>query len=279
MREGIETQYGSLLTGVVPDDFAKKYLRLIHPKQLAKLERSFDSKLRWQDHDHDTYWKNETVLDHVVSLLESVNNIELRRYPSLAQALDRDALRLMIILHDIGEIRTGDLPMTSDKSQRVLNRRAQLKAKEHAAGRDIIAQLELEDDALHSALAILYERVLSRRTHPRDLEVHMLKFIELTQSVTFGEKYVFPARREKGEGYEKRGTHADPEYISEICDAVVDSLVDKPNKRNALDDFWQFANETLLKELDEFYPGTGVIRENLKMKISKVYLESVSPAK
>lgn len=171
------------LEDALPNRFVLQELELFHPDEWWELQVRMHNVARWQDEFTPLHKQTESVLEHVRDMLELVNYIEYH-FPELAGSMDLVALRWMIVLHDIGEIGTGDVSLM----QQAKFSGVQIKAQEGEYAEAIIKSLK--NRTLKHRLLKFYQRYEDRQDK-RDLEAEFVKFIDLTQGLIWGSQNVF----------------------------------------------------------------------------------------
>lgn len=86
---------------------------------LERLVTGYYNVARWQRKDGrfaDLELPTETNLEHVQEMLVLINYVE-REMPDLAGFLDMETVRLMVLIHDVGEIITGDITYANQKTE------------------------------------------------------------------------------------------------------------------------------------------------------------------
>ncbi len=230
------------LATFVPENFAEKYFKLIPQAALRRYERAMSSIYRWKDDHWDEYGAKEDVLSHVKEILIFTDRIE-QSYPELAKALNLNELRLMAILHDIGETIEGDNPYTKQK----LGQIGGVDDAESISAQRLIQMIKDEDT--QKELSAIYARQDKRTAD--DKEAQMLKFLDVTQGELFGMHHVFPIRRKYGLGYKGCGDVPEPSYFLQLCARVITAL--GPNEA-ATREFRSFADATLFHALKHYPP-------------------------
>ena len=97
--------YADNFTQQLPLDLRQTYTSLLPPHTLEALLYGYDQIDRWQRNDpryDGLELPSETNRQHVEEMLVLVNFVE-RELPELASLLDLDTVRLMVLLHDLGE--------------------------------------------------------------------------------------------------------------------------------------------------------------------------------
>ena len=241
------------LAGFLPNGFVEKYLDTLPPAVMHKFEKALNSIYRWKDQHWNEYGQKEVVLDHIKEMLVFVDRIE-KTCPALAQAINLEELRLMIILHDIGEIEVGDTTYTLQGGQLA-------EVDETESDHALLLIQMIKNEEVRDAFIGLYARQRDRAQRPNDKEAHMLKFLDVTQGELFGMNHVFPERKRRGVGYKGRdgipvGDVPDPSYFVRICKGVINALGDN---EAALSEFRAFADITLFHAI-KHYPLEDIER-------------------
>jgi 5'-deoxynucleotidase YfbR-like HD superfamily hydrolase len=199
----------------VPETFSRNYLDRIPVHTLAQFEIALSTVERWQDEYSSLYTAKNTVLEHVLEMLVSVNEME-RDCPNLAQVVDLEVLRLMIILHDSGETLRGDVP-ASEHVKATQNDRKMRKQLELSWTLRLIRTIP--DPQTRKKFSDIARRENNRAQD--DLEAHLCKFFDSVSDLEFGAAHVFDARRALHLGYFGTGSSRDPITYKVQCANVM----------------------------------------------------------
>jgi len=168
----------------LPESFIKKELELLSEDERKEIQVRLHNVARWQDKYQIIHGKTESVLEHVRDMLELLNYVEYN-LPELANQLDLTAVRWMIILHDVGEIGTGDVPLGLQNKKSGI----QLKEVEKFFGFSMISKVK--NRLLRKRMLGFYKRYEVRDNKP-DIEADFVKFLDLIQGMIWGGKNIFP---------------------------------------------------------------------------------------
>ena len=245
---GVEASPKRDLRNVLPAGFSEKHIG-IDEKHWWEFEDALNSVVRWQDEYSNEYVAEETVFEHVYAMLAIINDIE-DNYPKLASAIKLDDVRLMTLIHDLGETLRGDVPYTMRESK------SKNKSKFDFEKLFAVRILKRAPEGKKEKLIDLYQRQHERRED--DAEAHFMKFLDVLQGEMFGQKAgIFEVRARYNYGYEGSGNTPKPEYYKNLCDGVIDALADK---KDAIGEFKELVNTMLLSEnaLAGHYPSEAI---------------------
>lgn len=220
----------------VPASFFKQFIEPIGEEHMQKFEKALAGIVRWKDENFDEYPQTETVLEHVLDMLLIVNEVE-KQYPYIAEELNFNEVRLMVIMHDMGEVLRGDISLVNA----VNDVAGTAKIKENQLFFALRLLRNTQNNELFSVLLKRYEN----RAGIKDIEAHIVKFIDALQAEIFGENSgIFAVRAEKGLGYKQTGSVPHPEYYLNLCKSVLDSL----SSDEAKNDFRKLINDKLFAD-------------------------------
>lgn len=208
----------------LPGPFLDKFERLVGAQAFERLVTGYHNVARWQRKDPqfaDLKLPTETNLEHIQEMLVLVNYVE-RDMPDLAGFLDMETVRLMVLIHDVGEIITGDITYADQKVEDAADRH---QSEEEAAHR--LITFAVQDRAERSKLIKVYDRYEANKSKAKkkDLEALFVKFIDIIQALKFGGENIFPPILEKM----KRDGVPEDEYFGSGENAKVNNLsADKP---------------------------------------------------
>ncbi|HLL60177.1 MAG TPA: HD domain-containing protein [Candidatus Nitrosocosmicus sp.] len=164
-----------------------RYKAVLSPELQEKFETEYHGVQRWND-DKLTELKGdftESDLEHVCSGLEIIHSIQ-EQHPEMAQDIDFETVEMMYVLHDIGEIGLGDLPMYSSSRDSVKgNQKKRIEA--FYAKRYLFPYIK--DVEQREQLEELFDRVMYRKCD--DKEALFVKFVDIVQGTQTGIDNIF----------------------------------------------------------------------------------------
>lgn len=177
------------LTKPLKDKYCK-----IPPAQRERFEAKLHEVKRWGENGNpETYGDisyipkppdfSESNLEHTISMLLMAS--ELEKYKSIAKQVQWDDVRVMSVVHDIGEIRIGDAP--SYGPIRGSKRWQVRKGYEPAAVYGVLS--EIADPGLCSEVTSLYDRYIDCDTF--DIEAAIANFLDKAQGTLLTGPVIF----------------------------------------------------------------------------------------
>ena len=136
---------------------------------------------RWQNHyfDQITSTFEESDYDHVLSMLK-ISQEYKENNPDLS--INFNQVELLILLHDGGEIVTGDISLHHSSLDEAEIK--EIKKFESRAFPPLILR-RVGDLSVRKTLSNLYKRYESRLNNPSDSESHLVKLIDMVQGNKF----------------------------------------------------------------------------------------------
>lgn len=231
---------------VLPDTSREEYFLAVPDiEQRRQYEQALEEIVRWRGLPPIDPEFTESVLDHVVSTLGDINEIE-SKYPHLSSETDLIAVRGIIICHDAGETYKGDL----NKADRDYTSLESMRIKR---GQRLFAQM-----CIFSRLAAPtrdkvsnwykeFEKIAGGYPNCSDCtnkEILFARFLDLVNGNRTAQKQFFdlerlPAERRNAEFITKQhrslpeiadllevlGPQLSPETYGNLCDIVIGELV------------------------------------------------------
>jgi 5'-deoxynucleotidase YfbR-like HD superfamily hydrolase len=106
----------SAIASHLPANLQEEYASALTPDQIDVFEKAYGDVWRFESLDLLRLLKGdfrESDLDHVNGILDLVDWAE-HDLPEVTSSMNLDDVRIMVILHDIGEMYTGDVPSHGD---------------------------------------------------------------------------------------------------------------------------------------------------------------------
>ena len=249
---------------VLREPLRSEYIARINRETRRDLNEGLDGVLRWQGIEPkklDPDFK-ETDLDHEVECVSWCNEVE-DGYPSLKKAVSKgreeewNNLPLIMMVHDVGEIFTDDLSVSSLLRKTAAGQKQ--KRKEGKIAYRLLKHVKPED--VSSRLIELYKRY--DRREPSDILVNFGHFIDKAQADANAAIHLVPFNRDKYNAESLISTECHGISYAEKAAAQIDD----PKARKELA---ALIEDKVIRKYDAvLLPADGHIQELVRNRVRK----------